>query len=195
MLDSQGGRRSEPVLVVSRRQVVTRRHPLDRMPELTPARPDRARDHRQERPGHRLPPVMKGRLRRRMNHRPETLHATQVMDAVHQQDTTRPSGHTPAKRGAAAAPNVPSAPSSKPVTRPIDPRITAARRAVIKSLRTVGDPDHGSASRRPAVCLCIASAGRGRPLLPLGARLAAVVDGACRFRGSGVERGPSALSD
>jgi hypothetical protein len=37
---------------------------------------------------------VKNRLRRRMTHRPQALHATQVMDAVHRQDLTRPSRGT-----------------------------------------------------------------------------------------------------
>src|SRR5580700_10455423 len=60
------------------------------MPELPAARLDRASHHRQQRPGHRLPPTTKNRLRRRMIHRPQALHATQVMDTVHQQDLTPP---------------------------------------------------------------------------------------------------------
>ena len=63
-------------------------HPLDRVPELAPARVDRAGDDRHQRPGHRLPPVMEGRLGWRVRHRPETLHATQIMDAVHEPDST-----------------------------------------------------------------------------------------------------------
>ena len=90
MLDSQGRRRGQPVLVVTRRQVVTRLHPLNRVPELVPANLDRAGHHQHQRPGHRLPPVGKGWLRRRMSHRSEALHPTQVMDAVHQHDSTRP---------------------------------------------------------------------------------------------------------
>ena len=94
MLNGQGGRRGEPVLVIARRQVVARLHPLDRMPELPAARLDRASHHRQQRPGHRLPPTAKNRFRRRMLYRPQALHATQVMDTVHQQDPTPPCGGT-----------------------------------------------------------------------------------------------------
>src|SRR5262252_7482190 len=34
VLDRKGGRRREPMLVIARRQVVIRGHPLDRVPEL-----------------------------------------------------------------------------------------------------------------------------------------------------------------
>ena len=85
MLDSQGGRRSKPVLVIAGGQVVARIHSLDRVPELATAGLDRARHQLQQRPGRRLPLMLKNRFRRQMIHRPETLHATQVMDAVHQQ--------------------------------------------------------------------------------------------------------------
>lgn len=57
-------------------------------------------------------------------------------------------------------PTRPQAPSDQQA------RITAAPCAVIKSLLSVGDPDHGRPGRRPTVCLCIACAGCGRPLLP-----------------------------
>ena len=64
------------------------------MPELPATRLDRASHNRQQRPGHRLPPMVKNRFRRRMIHRPQALHATQVMDTVHQQDLTPPRSST-----------------------------------------------------------------------------------------------------
>ena len=108
MLYRQGGRRGEPVLVIARRQVMARLHALDRMAELAPAGLDRASYNYQQRPGHSLPPAAKNRLRRRIAHLSEALHATQVMDAVHQQDLTV----------RAAAPNIPSALLPRPATRP-----------------------------------------------------------------------------
>jgi hypothetical protein len=42
---------------------------------------------------------MKNRFRRHMIHRPETLHATQVMDAVHRQNPTVLGGRSPAAIG------------------------------------------------------------------------------------------------
>ena len=93
MLDRQGGRRGKPVLVIAGGQVVARVHALDRVPELAAAGLDRARHQLQQRPGRRLPLMLKNRFHRRMIHRPETLHATQVMDAVHQQ-TLRPRSST-----------------------------------------------------------------------------------------------------
>jgi hypothetical protein len=114
MLDSQGSRRGQPVLVVAGRQVVAWLHPLNRVPELAPAGLDRAGDNRHQRPGDRLPPVGEGRLGRRMNHRPEALHATQVMDAVHQQDFTRPCSRQPPRtRG---VPGPPTAGGRQPQT-------------------------------------------------------------------------------
>jgi hypothetical protein len=97
MLNSQRGRRGEPVLVVARGQVVTRLHSLHRVPELPFARLDCAPHNIEERPGHRLPLMAPNRFRRRMTNRPEPLPATQVMDTVHPQDSTV----------RAAAPNVP----------------------------------------------------------------------------------------
>jgi hypothetical protein len=58
------------------------------MAELAPAGLDRASYDYQQRPGHSLSPAAKNRLRRRIAHLSEALHATQVMDAVHQQDHT-----------------------------------------------------------------------------------------------------------
>ena len=89
VLHRQRGRRGEPVLVVARCQVVARLHPLDRVPELSPARLHRADDDLHQCPGHRLPPAAKGGLSRRMANRPEALHAAQVMNAIHQPDITR----------------------------------------------------------------------------------------------------------
>ena len=66
---------------------MTRFHPLDRVPELAAAGLDRARDNEHEGPAHRLPPVLERRFGRRMSDRAEALHATQVVDAVHRQDS------------------------------------------------------------------------------------------------------------
>src|SRR5215472_16975229 len=88
VLDGQGGGRGEPVLVVARHQVVPRRHPLDGVPELTAAGLHRAKHDLHECPGPRLPRLVKGGFRRGMVNRAEALHAAQVMDAVHAEDST-----------------------------------------------------------------------------------------------------------
>jgi len=100
MLDSQRCRRSQPVRLVAGRRVVTWLHPLDRVPELATAGFLRSRDHGHESPGHRLPPVLEGWLSRGMSDRAEALHATEVMDPVHRQDSTARAAnqHVPQRR-------------------------------------------------------------------------------------------------
>ena len=100
MLDGQGGGRGEPVLVVALRQVVRGRHPLDRVPELTTVGLYRVEHDLHECPRPPLPRLVKDRFRGGMVNRAKTLHAAQVMDPVHAEDSTeRPgTGHAGAAR-------------------------------------------------------------------------------------------------
>src|SRR6516162_4336037 len=92
VFDGQGGGRGKPMLVVARRQVVPRCHPLDGVPELTTVGLRRVKHDLHECPGPALPRLMEHRLGRGMGNRAETLHAAQVMDAVHAEDSTEPRG-------------------------------------------------------------------------------------------------------
>ena len=83
LLDAERRQAGEGALVVARRQVVARLHPLDRVPVLVhveDAEPDRE-------PVERVDPLLPGRVERgrvgHVSHRPEALPPAEVVDAVH----------------------------------------------------------------------------------------------------------------
>ena len=79
---SAGRRGREPVLVVGRRQVPGRVHPLDRMPE-PPVQVPRQHGGDSEPVGPTLPVGVEHRLVRLNVDRAESLHPTEVVDPIH----------------------------------------------------------------------------------------------------------------
>src|SRR5215472_2935348 len=80
----QHGDGAKPLLVVGRRQILLRRYPLDRVPELIEV-VDATADQRPVESEHvRLPVSVKGRLAGLLTHRGEALHPPDVVDPAHQ---------------------------------------------------------------------------------------------------------------
>src|SRR5256885_3987300 len=83
LLGQQHGDGAEPLLVIRRCQVLLRRHPLDRVPELVEV-VDTAADQGTVEGEHvRLPVGVEGRLVGLLLHRREALHAPDVVDPAH----------------------------------------------------------------------------------------------------------------
>src|SRR5712691_2312267 len=89
-LGQQRGDGAKPLLVIRRRQILLRRQPLDRIPELVQIVDTTADERAVESEHMRFPVGMEGRLVGLLAHRRKALHPADVVDPGHASSPSQP---------------------------------------------------------------------------------------------------------